>query len=184
MSGHSDGFMGMCAFRDFILVLLSFLDFDVCGRLSGVDLAEFVEMHPNIAEDGNKTLLCGNRQQFYFWLSPGVHNNLYFLYSWTFFKPQWILWTFLHLSSVACLVLNPLTSDILASALHQKLPFVFSELPTMGWTIQNQSISSSNKLCLERFLSVNCWCHPRPLSIFHSFDDVNVGLKIHMIIST
>lgn len=66
MSGHSDGFMGMCAFRDFILVLLSFLDFDVCGRLSGVDLAEFVEMHPNIAEDGNKTLLCGNCQQFYF----------------------------------------------------------------------------------------------------------------------
>ena len=36
--------------------------------LNKVDLPEFTEIHPDMAEDGNRALRCANHQQFYFFI--------------------------------------------------------------------------------------------------------------------
>ena len=59
--------------------------------LNKVDLPEFTEIHPDMAEDGNRALRCANHQQFYFLLFPGACSTLYLPYSQTFCKLQGIL---------------------------------------------------------------------------------------------
>ena len=65
MSGHSDGLIGTVS--DFIFVLVLFIDFDVwrCFDQSWF-VCEFVEIYPDMAEYGSKTICYANRKQFCF----------------------------------------------------------------------------------------------------------------------
>lgn len=94
----------------------------------------------------------------------------------TFCKLQWILWTFLCPSSVACLVLNLLhCSDILSIALDQKFSSFFRNL--WAWVEQykiNLFHHQTSYGWSTFYLLIACAIQYHS----HSFNDLHVGLKI------
>lgn len=116
-----------------LLCFCCFLILMYCVVLNRFDLPEFVEIHPNMTEDGSKTLCCANHQQFYFWLPTGARNTLYL---------SNILQTSVNTLNLSvpffcglpCFESSSLFWHIKHS-FGSKVFFIFLESLSMGWTI-------------------------------------------------